>query len=80
MVGVGTFVCYLLLNAGQSRLAPPVVAAYNYVQPLIAAVVGILWGVDMLTWNKALAILLIVLGVWLVSLGTPQSKEKAPQH
>lgn len=66
VVGVGTFVCYLLLNAGQSRLAPPVVAAYNYVQPVIAAAAGILWGVDALTWQKVVAVLLIIGGVWLV--------------
>ena len=66
VVGVGTFVCYLLLNAGQSRLAPPVVAAYNYVQPVVAAVAGILWGVDVLTWQKVVAVLLIFGGVWLV--------------
>lgn len=66
VVGIGTFVCYLLLNAGQSRLAPPVVAAYNYVQPVIAAAAGILWGVDSLNWQKIAAVLLIVGGVWLV--------------
>lgn len=66
VVGIGTFVCYLLLNAGQSRLAPPVVAAYNYVQPMIAATAGILWGVDSLSWQKIVAVLLIIGGVWLV--------------
>ncbi|MBR5895892.1 MAG: DMT family transporter [Akkermansia sp.] len=67
VVAIGTFVCYLLLNVGQSRLAPPVVAAYNYVQPVVAATAGILWGVDELTWQKVLAILLIAGGVLLVS-------------
>lgn len=71
VVGVGTFVCYLLLNAGQSRLAPPVVAAYNYVQPVVAATAGVLWGVDMLTWQKCLAILLIVCGVRMVTRKKP---------
>lgn len=81
VVGVGTFLCYLLLNAGQSRLAPPVVAAYNYVQPLIAATVGILWGVDILTWQKSFAILLILAGVWLVTTSRRSAAQaNAPQH
>jgi drug/metabolite transporter (DMT)-like permease len=43
-----------------------VVAAYNYVQSVIAAAAGILWGVDSLSWQKIAAVLLIVGGVWLV--------------
>lgn len=81
VVCIGTFVCYLLLNAGQSRLAPPVVAAYNYVQPLIAAAAGILWGVDALSWQKVAAIMLIAAGVWLVSRpNTPTPHLPSSRH
>lgn len=76
VVCIGTFVCYLLLNAGQSRLAPPVVASYNYVQPVIAAAAGILWGVDALTWQKVAAILLIAAGVWNVTRHTAPTVAK----
>lgn len=67
VVGVGTFICYLLLIAGQKRLAPAVVATYNYVQPAVAALFGICWGVDALTWHKLLAMALIACGVWKVT-------------
>lgn len=67
VVFFGTFVSYLLLIVGQQHLEPPTVAAYNYVQPAIAATAGILLGVDMLTWQKCAAMVLIVAGVWFVS-------------
>ena len=66
----GSFFSYLLLIVGQRHLEPPTVAAYNYVQPIIAAIVGILLGLDMLTWQKCLSLLLIAAGVLLISKRT----------
>lgn len=63
----GSFISYLLLIMAQQRLEPPTVATYNYVQPAIAATVGILLGVDMLTWQKIVAIVLIAVGVRFVT-------------
>lgn len=65
----GSFVSYLLLITAQQRLEPPTVATYNYVQPAVAASVGILLGVDMLTWQKLVAIALIAVGVHFVTHG-----------
>lgn len=65
----GSFVSYLLLITAQQRLEPPTVATYNYVQPAVAATVGILLGVDMLTWQKLVAIALIGIGVHFVTHG-----------
>lgn len=67
VVGVGTFLCYILLIIAQRRLRPPVVATYNYVQPVVAATAGICWGVDALTLPKCLAVLLTAAGVWFVT-------------
>lgn len=63
----GSFISYLLLITAQQRLEPPTVATYNYVQPAVAAAVGILLGVDMLTWQKLVAIALIAVGVRFVT-------------
>lgn len=63
----GSFFSYLLLIVGQRRLDPPTVASYNYVQPIIAAVVGIMLGLDILTWQKCLSLLLIAAGVLLIT-------------
>lgn len=70
----GSFVSYLLLITAQQRLEPPTVATYNYVQPAVAASVGILLGVDMLTWQKLLAIALIGIGVHFVTHGAAERK------
>lgn len=67
VVFFGTFVSYLLLIVGQQHLEPPTVATYNYLQPAIAALAGVMMGVDMLTWQKCAAMLLIVAGVWFIS-------------
>lgn len=67
VVGVGTFLCYLLLILGQRSLSPAVVSTYNNVQPAVAAMAGVLMGLDILTWEKLLAMLLIAVGVWKVT-------------
>ena len=63
----GSFVSYLLMIVGQRHLEPSTVAAYNYIQPVIAATVGIMLGVDALTWQKLVAVLCIAAGVWAIS-------------
>jgi drug/metabolite transporter (DMT)-like permease len=63
----GSFVSYLLMIVGQRHLEPPTVTAYNYIQPIIAATVGILLGVDVLTWQKVVAVFCIAAGVWAIS-------------
>lgn len=67
VVVFGSFVSYLLMIVGQRHLEPPTVTAYNYVQPVIAASVGIMLGVDTLTWQKLVAVLCIAGGVWAIS-------------
>ena len=63
----GSFISYLLMIVGQRHLEPPTVAAYNYIQPVIAATVGISLGVDELTWQKVMAVVFIAVGVWFIT-------------
>ena len=58
---------------GQSTLRPTVVGVYNYVQPAVSVTVSILTGMGIMTMQKAVAIMLVCLGVWLVI----KSKSKA---
>ena len=67
VVFFGSFVSYLLMIIGQRYLEPPTVTAYNYIQPIIAATLGILLGIDVLTWQKIAAVLCIAAGVWAIS-------------
>lgn len=67
VVVFGSFISYLLMIVGQRYLEPATVAAYNYIQPIIAAAVGISLGLDALTWQKPVAVACIAAGVWFIS-------------
>lgn len=63
----GTFLCYLLVPVGQKNLRPTLVAMYNYVQPVVATVIAIIWGMDSFNILKVLAVILVFSGVLLVN-------------
>lgn len=63
----GTFLSYLIVPIGQKHLRPTVVAMYNYLQPVTAAAVAILWGLDSFNFVKLIAVVLIFSGVMLVN-------------
>ena len=75
VVVFATFVAYFLIPVGQKRLRPTLVSMYNYVQPIIATIISIVIGLDHFTWKKALAMVLVFTGVWIVS----QSRAAATQ-
>ena len=62
-----TFVAYFLIPVGQKVLRPTVISLYGYLQPIIATVMGIVTGMDHLTWQKVLAAALVFTGVILVN-------------
>jgi Predicted permeases len=66
LIFFATFVAYFLIPFGQKRIRPTLVSMYTYLQPIIAAVVSIIAGLDALTWQKLLATLLVFAGVALV--------------
>ena len=63
----GTFIGYILIIKAQKILRPTVVAAYNYVQPVVAVIVSVLAGLGVLMWTHALAVVLVFSGVSLVT-------------
>ena len=75
VVACGTFLAYICIMIGQKRLRPTLVGIYNYVQPIVATITGVCLGLDVFTPLKALAIVLIFSGVWLVTI----SKAKSPE-
>ena len=66
VVVMATFVAYFLIPYGQKRIRPTLVSLYTYLQPIIAVVISITSGLDVISWQKALAILLVFGGVALV--------------
>lgn len=73
----GTFIAYILVAKAQKALRPTVVAMYNYVQPVTSTIVSVLTGLAIFGFNHALAILLIVLGVYTVN-GAKNETSKRP--
>jgi drug/metabolite transporter (DMT)-like permease len=64
----GTFIAYICIMIGQKNLRPTLVGMYNYVQPIVASAVGIILGLDHFTPTKIVAVVLIFMGVYLVSI------------
>ncbi len=67
IVVCATFLAYILVIVGQQRLRPTVAGMYNYVQPIVACLVAVWWGMDSFNMIKYIAIALIFSGVYLVS-------------
>ncbi len=67
LVFFATFVAYFLIPVGQQRIRPTLVSMYNYLQPIIASVVGVALGMDRLTWMKVLAAVMVFVGVAVVN-------------
>lgn len=68
VVVFGTFVAYICIMIGQKNLRPTIVGMYNYVQPIVATIVGVCLGMDSFNLTKVLAVGLIFSGVYLVTI------------
>lgn len=67
LIVCATFVSYFLIPVAQKRIRPTLVSMYSYVQPIIAILISIMIGMDVLTWQKILAALMVFGGVVIVS-------------
>ncbi|MBD5366402.1 MAG: EamA family transporter [Bacteroides sp.] len=70
-----TFLSYILILVGQRALRPTVVGMYNYVQPIVACIVAVAWGMSSFNTVKYIAVALVFSGVYLVNT----SKSRQPQ-
>ena len=67
IVVCSTFISYVCVVIGQKNLRPTVAGMYNYVQPVVASVIAICWGMDSFNLMKVLSVILIFVGVYLVT-------------
>ena len=67
LIVFATFVSYFLIPFGQKRIRPTLVSMYSYIQPIIAAAISIIIGMDIVTWQKILAALMVFVGVFIVN-------------
>lgn len=70
-----TFITYFLIPVAQKRIRPTLVSMYSYVQPIIAIVISIVIGTDVLTWQKVLAAAMVFGGVIIVSHSRTASRK-----
>lgn len=69
-----TFFAYLLVQPASKAIGSVLVALYQYLTPVVAALAAILMGVDHLRWAQVAAMLLIVAGMLLTNYGKKRQK------
>lgn len=79
VVFFGTYISYILTMIGQHSLRPTVVSVYNYVQPVVSAIVSVMTGLGVLKASHALAIILVFSGVWLVTKSRKREIPESPK-
>jgi drug/metabolite transporter (DMT)-like permease len=67
LIVFATFITYFLIPFGQRRIRPTLVSMYSYIQPIVAIGISIIIGMEIFTWLKVLAALMVFGGVILVS-------------
>jgi len=67
VIVLNTFLAYLLINFALKTMAASMVSFYTYLQPVIASIMSVSLGVEIITIPKIIAALLIFGGVFLVS-------------
>ena len=72
-----TFISYVLIVIGQKNLRPTVAGMYNYVQPLVASIVAVCWGMDTFNFVKIISVALIFGGVYLVTNSRSKAEMEA---
>jgi drug/metabolite transporter (DMT)-like permease len=67
IIVLNTVVAYLLINFALQVVTASSVSFYTYLQPVIASVMSVSMGTEMITWPKVIAALLIFTGVFIVN-------------
>lgn len=69
LIVFATILSYLLIPYGMHRISATNASVYMNFQPVVAAIVSIIMGQDVFTWDKPLAAVLVITGAMIVSLG-----------
>ena len=70
-----TITAYTLIPLGMRSVSATVVSIYMNLQPIVASVTAILIGMDVFTWDKPVALLLVLLGAFIVTMDRPARGE-----
>lgn len=80
VVCFATFITYLLIPIGQKVLRPTTVSMYNYVQPVVTALVAVSMGQDTFGWHNVLSALLVFAGVYLVTTSKSRAQMETEKN
>lgn len=69
-----TFLAYLLVQPASRAIGSVLVALYQYLTPVVAALAAIWMGVDHLRWAQVVAMLVIIVGMLLTNFGKKRQK------
>lgn len=75
-----TTIAFFLMPVGLKKLPASTVSIFMNMQPIIASAVAMTVGQDVFTWDKPLAALLVVFGVYLVTVPRQSIRSRAPVH
>ena len=67
IVVFATVLGYFMIPFAMQYLKATTVSIYTNIQPVVASLVAIAIGQDMMTWDKPVAAVLVLLGAWLVT-------------
>jgi drug/metabolite transporter (DMT)-like permease len=62
-----TFLTYLLIPIGQTRIRPTTLSMYNYLQPIVTTVLSVIMGLGVFGFKQSIATALVFLGVYIVT-------------
>ena len=80
LVFFATFVAYFLIPVGQKCVRPTIVAMYTYLQPILACMLSVFGGMDTMTWQKIIAIIMVFSGVAVVNRSRAASHNQSHKH
>lgn len=72
-----TFIPYMLIPIAQKKIRPTTISMYNNLQPLIASFIAILLGQDSFSIEKVISGVLILFGVYLVTVSKSRADIEA---
>ncbi len=75
-----TFLSYICVMTGQRLLRPTIVSMYNYVQPIVATIVAVTFGMDTFGLSKGFAVLLVFGGVYFVTHSKSRAQLEAEKR
>ncbi len=70
-----TIAAYTLIPIGMRTVSATVVSIYMNLQPIVASVSAILIGMDSFSWDKPIALMLVLLGAFIVTMDRPAKGE-----